>query len=236
MCQEYDRESVYLSADDAQVQQQQAPVSASPELLQRALKKIRPDSPDVTRAAKRLERAKKTLVKIRQKEIVKTNLLILSVYLYLSLYICSLYLSPSVYFYLSLSICSLYLSPSIYFYLSLSICFSLPWFPVYIHMSFCLPQLVTVFLSPSTSLCLSVNDFLSVASFLCPSGSVCLTPSTSLCLFVSVSHYLTLTISLWQVTFLFTVRVYVTAYDHFPLYPATGYLPTVYLKPLRTLV
>ena len=126
MCQEYDRESVYLSADDAQVHQQQAPVSASPELLQRALKKIRPDSPDVTRAAKRLERAKKTLVKIRQKEIVKANLLILSVYLYLSLYICSLYLSPSVYFYLSLSICSLYLSPSIYFYLSLSICFSLP--------------------------------------------------------------------------------------------------------------
>ena len=54
-------------------------------------------------------------------------------------------------------------------------------------MSFCLPQLVTVFLSPSTSLCLSVNDFLSVASFLCPSGSVCLTPSTSLCLFVSVA-------------------------------------------------
>jgi len=44
-------------------------VAASPELLQRALKKIRPDSPDVTRAAKRLERAKRTLVKIRQKEI-----------------------------------------------------------------------------------------------------------------------------------------------------------------------
>ncbi len=42
----------------------------SPELLvQRAaaLKKMRPDSPDVTRAAKRLELAKKTLLKIREK-------------------------------------------------------------------------------------------------------------------------------------------------------------------------
>ena len=155
MCQEYDRESVYLSADDAQVQQQQAPVSASPELLQRALKKIRPDSPDVTRAAKRLERAKKTLVKIRQKEIVKTNLLILSVYLYLSLYICSLYLSPSVYFYLSLSICSLYLSPSIYCtstclcqsvslyhdFLSIFICLSVS---LNLSLSFCLPLQVSV--------------------------------------------------------------------------------------------
>jgi hypothetical protein len=52
------------------VQQQQQPVAVcSPELLQRALKKIRPDSPDVTRAAKRLERAKKTLGNIRQKRI-----------------------------------------------------------------------------------------------------------------------------------------------------------------------
>ncbi len=43
----------------------------SPELLvQRAaaLKKMRPDSPDVTRAAKRLELAKKTLLKIREKK------------------------------------------------------------------------------------------------------------------------------------------------------------------------
>ena len=40
--------------------------SSSPELLRRALKKIRPDSPDVTRAAKRFERAKKNLVKINE--------------------------------------------------------------------------------------------------------------------------------------------------------------------------
>ena len=43
------------------------PVS-SPELIHRALKKIRPDSPDVTRAAKRVELAKKNLVKITEVE------------------------------------------------------------------------------------------------------------------------------------------------------------------------
>jgi len=58
---------VYLTVDEATA----GPLGVgSPEVLvQRAaaLKKIRPDSPDVTRAAKRLERAKKTLIKIRQK-------------------------------------------------------------------------------------------------------------------------------------------------------------------------
>ncbi len=48
----------------------------SPELLvQRAaaLKKLRPDSPDVTRAAKRLELAKKTLLKIREKKMRRSH-------------------------------------------------------------------------------------------------------------------------------------------------------------------
>jgi hypothetical protein len=48
----------------------------SPELLvQRAaaLKKMRPDSPDVTRAAKRLELAKKTLLKIREKKMRRSH-------------------------------------------------------------------------------------------------------------------------------------------------------------------
>ena len=65
-----DTESFYLGYEDllkAGLEEPGRPVS-SPELVHRALKKIRPDSPDVTRAAKRVELAKKNLRKILEVE------------------------------------------------------------------------------------------------------------------------------------------------------------------------
>ncbi|XP_023334032.1 uncharacterized protein LOC111705647 [Eurytemora carolleeae] len=65
-----DTESFYLGYEDllkAGLEEPGRPVS-SPELVHRALKKIRPDSPDVTRAAKRVELAKKNLRKIHEVE------------------------------------------------------------------------------------------------------------------------------------------------------------------------
>ena len=54
------------SSEDSSKQIDEVLKSSNPEAISRALKKIRPDSPDVTRAAKRLERAKKNLVNISE--------------------------------------------------------------------------------------------------------------------------------------------------------------------------